>query len=180
LTAIRSLHPSTVWATTRRSGSWSGLDVYFYLGAGAEADAKLRSDGPLAGLEEIIPNMLGDQDLSPVHRFLGQLLSAVEVWRDRFLENARRAGEYTYRPALEDAGALWSECESLYGRGLPFRLEVAQRVQTWFEDDDRDHLHQQLENRTSELWHAEVLGPLSRVSEEFELGQEHDTRDAAA
>jgi hypothetical protein len=103
VTAIRSLHPSTVWATTRRSGSWSGLDVYFYLGAGAETDAKLRSDGPLTGLE-IVRNMQGDQDLSPVHRFPGQVLSALEVWRDRFLENARRAREYTC--------ALWSECEN--------------------------------------------------------------------
>ena len=164
----------------RRSGSWSGLDVYLYLGAGAEADAKLRSDGPLSGLGEIIRNMQGDQGLSPVHRFLGQVLSALEVWRDRFLENARRAGEYTYRPALEAAGALWSECENLYGRGLPFRVEVAQRVQNWFEDGDRDHLHEQLENRINELWHAEVLEPLSRVSEAFELGQETDTRGAAA
>jgi hypothetical protein len=180
LAAIRSLHPSTVWATTRRSGSWSGLDVYFYLGAGAETDAKLRSDGPLNGLEEIVRNMRGLRDLSPVHKFLGQLLATVEVWRDRFLEKARRAGEYTYRPALEGANALWSECEGLYGRGLPFRREVAQRLQGWFEDDERDHLHEQLENRINEFWQTEVLDPLSRVSEGFEIGKDSDTQDAAA
>jgi transcriptional regulator with XRE-family HTH domain len=180
LAAIRSLHPGTVWATTRRSGSWGGLDVYFYLGAGTETDAKLRADGSLNGLEEIVRNMLGIRDLSPVHKFLGQLLVAVEVWRDRFLEKARRAGEYTYRPALEGASALWSECEDLYGRGLPFRREVAQRLQAWFEHDDRDHLHEQLENRINEIWQSEVLDPLSRVSEEFGIAQDPDARDAAA
>ena len=168
LTAIRSLHPSTVWATARRSGSWGGLDVYFYLGTGAEVDAKLRSEGPLSGLEEIIRNLLDDCDLSPVHKYLTQLLARVEVWKTQFLDGVRRAGEYTYRPALEGATALWSECEGLYGRGLPFRMEVAQRVQGWFEDDARDHLHAQLEARINDVWQAEVLDPLTNVSANFE------------
>ena len=167
ITAIRSLHPRTVWATTRRSGSWSGLDVFFYLGAGAESDARLRSDGAFAGLKEVIQNMLGDDDLRPTHDFLKQLLSAVDNWRDSFLVAVSRAGEYTYRPSLEDCAELWSECEDLYGRGLVYRVEVVNKVQEWFEDDERDHLHTQLEDRVGEAWQLQVLQPLSEISEAF-------------
>ncbi len=167
INAIRSLHPRTVWATTRRSGSWPGLDVFFYLGAGAESDARLRSDSTFAGLKEVIKNMLGDEELEPTHDFLRQLLSAVDNWRDSFLEAVSRAGEYTYRPSLEDCAELWSECEDLYGRGLAYRVKVMSKVREWFEHDDRNHLHTQLEDRVDEAWQSQVLQPLNEISEAF-------------
>lgn len=180
VSAFRSLHPSTVWATTRRSGSWPGLDVFFYLGAGTESDARLRSDGRLDGLKEVIRNMLGDDDLSPAHRFLKQLLSAVDNWRDSFLEAVRRSGEFTYRPQLESSDELWSACEDLYGRGLPYRVEVANKVQEWFENDERDHLHTQLESRVDEAWQLQVLEPLNNISEAFAVESNSNDHDAAA
>jgi hypothetical protein len=41
--AVRMVNARTVWATTRRQGRWQNLDVYYYLGAGAAADAKRRA-----------------------------------------------------------------------------------------------------------------------------------------
>ena len=41
LRAIRVLHPRSVWAATRRAGSYWNFDVYQYLGDGASADASV-------------------------------------------------------------------------------------------------------------------------------------------
>jgi hypothetical protein len=166
LNAIRTLHPSTVWASTRRLGAWPGLDVHFYLGTGAEIDAKLRSDRPLNGLEELINNMLGDDGLTPTHRFLQQIMSSLENWKEEFFEAVRGAGENAYRPALAESADLWTECEGLYGQGLAYRLEVASRVQTWFEQDKNDAVHRQLERRISDAWKTHILEPLSKVAAE--------------
>ncbi len=168
LVATRSLHPSTVWATTRRTGSWGNLDVYFYLGLGAEADARVRADKSFNELEGIVRNMAGKADLEPVHKFLNELLANIDLWRESFLDAVRRAGEFTYRPALEDATVLWSECEELYGRGLSFRKEVAATLENWFEADEQGHLHEQLEVRVREAWRRELLKPLRRLSEDLD------------
>ena len=167
LKAIRSLHPSTVWATTRRSGLWPGLDVFFYLGAGSELDARQRSDGVIHGLKEVIQNMLGNNDLEPIHDFLNELLSAVDNWRDKFLKAVRQSGEHTYRPSLKNCDNLWSSCEDLYGQGLPYREKVAKNVQNWFESDKQEKLHIQLEKRITEAWRSEVIQHLSAITEEF-------------
>ena len=173
LIAIRSLHPSTVWATTRRSGLWPGLDVFFYLGAGVESDARQRSDKVFYGIKEVIRNMLGDDDLKPIHDFLKQLLSATDNWRENFLKAVRQSGEHTYRPSLENCDELWSDCEDLYGRGLPYRVEVAKKVKDWFENDELNHLHDQLERRIAEAWRSKILHPLSSISEEFAVESEN-------
>jgi transcriptional regulator with XRE-family HTH domain len=168
LWAIRNLHARTVWATTRRFGTWPNLDVYYYLGAGAEVDAKLRVERTFSELEGVVKYMLGRKDLKPAHKFLKELLSNIEIWHGNFLEKVRRAGEYTYRPVLEDDTDLWPECEGLYARGLPYRTEVAEKVQGWFEDDERSHLHDQLEERIRDSWREDVLDPLAQLSQDVQ------------
>lgn len=71
--ALREQHQRSVWATTNRSGSWPALDVYYYLGIGAAIDAKRRADAAIAGLQELLNNMLGDDTLAPTHGFLREL-----------------------------------------------------------------------------------------------------------
>src|SRR5262245_34701433 len=43
ISAVRSTHARTVWASTRRNGNWSGLDAYHWLGVGTVVDAQTRS-----------------------------------------------------------------------------------------------------------------------------------------
>ena len=163
LYAVRTTHPSTIWATTRRGGSWGNLDVYYFLGTGTATDANLRSRPALHGLGELLRDILDDKELKPAHRFVQQLQSTIPDWNGNLAESTRQAGSLIFRPALEDDDELWDECEDIYGRGRPFRDEVAEKLRYWFEDPVREPLHKRLERAVQETWEQEVLTPLETI-----------------
>jgi hypothetical protein len=170
VSALQTLHPRTVWATTRRRGSWYNLDVFYYLGTGAASEAKRRSDPAIFGLEALIENMLGDSELQAAHGFLEEVRIKAKEWSERFIQTARRAGEETFRPALESASDLWSGCENRWGLGLGYRDDVADLIRDWFLAPERNSLHRLLERRVIAAWEAEIIQPLrslyDNVSEE--------------
>lgn len=160
VSALLSLHPRTVWATTRRQGSWYNLDVFYYLGAGAASEARRRSGPVLHGLEELLNNMLGNPELKAAHGFLEEVRLNAGQWSERFVHVARGAGEHTFRRALENAANLWSSCQDRWGGGPPYRDDIADMVRNWFLDPDRAALHHALERRVLAAWETEVLQPL--------------------
>lgn len=165
VSALRTIHARTVWATTRRQGSWYNLDVFYYLGSGAASEAKRRSDPSIFGLEEVINNMLGNPELEAAHGFLEEVRIKVKEWSERFVQVARRAGEDTFRPALESDLGLWSGCEDRWGGGLGYRDDVADLVRNWFLAPERNGLHSSLERRIRTAWKTEVLQPLRSLYE---------------
>lgn len=172
VSALQTLHPRTVWATTRRQGSWYNLDVFYYLGAGAASEAKRRSDPAIFGLEALIKNMLGDSELQAAHGFLEEVRINAKEWSERFAQAARRVGEETFRPALESAAGLWSDCEDRWGRGLGYREDVSGLVRDWFLAPERDGLHRLLERRVIAAWETEIIQPLrSLYDSELESGR---------
>ena len=159
LGAMRDRHPRTVWAATRRAGSFWNFDVYQYLGDGAAADAKRRCGPAMDGLREIIENRLADASFRSAHSFLEQLLDDVDAWESDFVKAARHHAVAIYRPTLSSSKTIWLECESLYGRGIDgYRNEVASRLECWF--DDHDEFQDEFERRVRRAWKMSVLKPL--------------------
>jgi hypothetical protein len=162
--AVRAVNARTVWATTRRQGRWQNLDVYYYLGAGAAADAKRRARPVFQELEGILGNMLEDSDFETAYEFIAEVRTNSEEWRRGFFEAVRRTGQETFRPALEDATALWSTCENRWGSGGVYRPFVANAMRDWFEDQTK--LHKALEAKIRLAWRTEVLRPLRELCNE--------------
>ena len=130
LEAMRNRHPRTVWAATRRAGSFWNFDVYQYLGDGASADAKRRCGPGIAGLREIIRNKVADDSFRSAHSFLEQLLDHVDAWEADFVKAARHHAVAIYKSALSSAKDLWRDCEDMYGRGIDgYRNEVASELE---------------------------------------------------
>ncbi len=163
MNAVTDIHQRTLWASVRRSGSWDNFDVYYYLGSGGAADARLRTNTIFQEVEGLVKNKLGDHDLAPAHSFLKELSVNIILWRESFLEAVRRSGELTFRPALEDDDAFWSLCEGIYGQGRAFRREVKEKLQDWFESDEHHHLHTAFEERVQRAWHQEFLKPFEKI-----------------
>lgn len=161
--AFRTLNARTIWATTRRSGSWYNLDVFFYLGRGAAADAILRTRSALHGLEVLVSNMLGDDDFESMHGYLHELKENVEEWRSDFIENARAIGEETFRSDLVNDAAFWTKCEGRWGWGAGYRDDVAEMVEEWFEASERENLHSSAERKIKSAWRKDVIKPLKRL-----------------
>lgn len=157
--ALRQRHPRTVWAATRRNGTFWNFNVYQHLGDGAAARAKFRSAPALDGLRAIINNKLADEESATAHGFLGQLLDDLGAWEADFVEAARHHAISVFRPYLSKADELWDGCEEKYGIGLSdYRGDVAQAVQDWFYDNG--NLADKVERRIQRAWRTSILKPL--------------------
>lgn len=156
--AIRSRHPRTLWAATRRNGAFWNFDVYQHIGDGAAADAKRRAGGPVAGLREILANKLADKSFASAHGFLGQLQDDIANWEADFVKAARHHAVTVFKPELASAADLWTECENFYGDGGGFRDEVAATVKAWF--DEQEDLQDEVERKIGRAWQVSVLKPL--------------------
>lgn len=163
LDAISEAHQRTIWATTRRNGTWGNLDVYHHLGAGVAIDAQLRSRQVFGKLDAVIKQMIGDEQLEPAHSFLSELRLSSEDWRSRFLAHVTTAGRELLRAALYEDNDIWAECEQEYGTGPGYRDAIRQRLREWFEDEDRADILMEVEERTRNAWENEVLRPLSEL-----------------
>lgn len=165
LNTVNQANARTVWASTRRSGRWSHLNVYYYLGIGATSDVRRRADTLFTELNGILKNMRDDSELAPAYPFIEVLLSNVVGWRTAFLESVRHAGELSFRPTLEDDDKFWIRCEQLYGRGLPYRAQVAQALGEWFDQEKHQPLHTAFEGRVQKAWRHEVVDQLLRATQ---------------
>ncbi|WP_438010475.1 helix-turn-helix transcriptional regulator [Sorangium sp. So ce321] len=174
----KDVHHGVLWASTRRRGLYSAFNVYFRLGAGAAMDARERSKQFFHGLEEFYAQWKADPTLEGASGLLDSVTSQLEFWRSRFLDACRRAGEETFRPALlepsDHADKLWNSSEGLYGQGLPYRSLVADMFNSWFEDPNREDLHDDLEKRVRTAWKEEVIQPLRRLCQPELVAPEHE------
>ena len=166
LDAVRSRHPRTLWAATRRGGAFWNFDVSQHIGDGEAADAKRRAGAPIAGLRELISNRLADKDFASAHGFLGQLQEDIANWEADFVKAARHHAVTVFRPELSSAADLWAKCENLYGLGHGFRDDVAAAIKAWFEE--HEDLQDEVERKVDRAWKASVLKPLRKAAGEDE------------
>lgn len=159
LRAVKNRHPRTVWAATRRTGSFWNFNVYQHLGDSASADAKRRCTQAIAGLREIIKNKLDDTAFESAHSFLEQLLDDVDAWESDFVKAARHHAVTIYRPALSSDENLWNDCEDMYGRGISgYKEEIASKLESWF--DDHGEFQDKIDRLIERAWKKTVIEPL--------------------
>jgi transcriptional regulator with XRE-family HTH domain len=163
---LSSHYASTVWATTRRQGTWYNLDVYHGLGVGAAREAKRRCSATFDDLTAIVNNLLGNREYRPAHAFLREVLENSLIWKETFLETVHREAAEIFRPALQDDVNFWTECQERWGRGGGYRNDVGKLFRKWFEEPKREPLHRLLEGKTSQAWAEDVLSPLRALCTE--------------
>ncbi len=162
LHTISNRHARTVWAATRRSGSFWNFDVYESLGDGTAAEAMRRSTPAISGLREIIENWIANPESAPARGFLTQVLESLSTWEADFVKAARHHAIAVYKPELSAADDLWQECDNIYGQGQNFRDIVVKKLSEWF--DGHENLQDELERRTRGAWSNSFLKPLSNTA----------------
>jgi transcriptional regulator with XRE-family HTH domain len=167
ISALRGTHARTVWATTRRNGSWSGLDAYHWLGVGTAEDGQSRSQPVLAGIDELLTNMLGDQTLEPARDYLNEIRRTIPTWREDFLKDGTASGREIFRAELFLDDGVWADCVGYWGRGSGYRDRVAYRLEEWF--DSHGHLQAAIEKRVQAAWRKAFLTPLATLCTSLDL-----------
>jgi transcriptional regulator with XRE-family HTH domain len=167
ISAVRSTHARTVWATTRRNGGWSGLDAYHLLGVGTAEDAQARSQPLFSGLDELLANMLGDDKLEPARDHLNELRRTVPLWKESFLKDATVSGREIFRAELYTDDKVWDECVDYWGTGSGYRDRVAGRLEEWC--DAHGDLQAAVEKRVQTAWRESFLVPLATLCMSLDL-----------
>jgi transcriptional regulator with XRE-family HTH domain len=163
LDRLGSVHQRTLWASTRRLGSWNNFDVFFHLGESAASEAKQRSSGIFDELRGLIRNKLGDRELAATHKFLRRLEARIDEWEQAYISTARNLGVSLFKPPLKQDTALWAACESPYGSGNPFCDHVVRTLRAWF--DRHPQLEADFDAKLGEAWKDDFLTQLGAVAD---------------
>lgn len=156
-------YASTLWAASRRSGEYSGLNVVHLVGVGAARDAKLRSESWFSSLEAFLKSLKADEGLTLASRSIDQIAASATASKRAFLEAAQLGGVEVYREPLSQS-RVWSDCASEWGRGPGFKVRVAEHLEGWFGKETK--LKERLEQMVNGLWEQKVIAPLERLVEE--------------
>lgn len=156
-------YASTLWASTRRSGEYTGLNVVHLIGVGAARDAKRRSESWFNSLDAYLKSLKADEGLALANRSIDQIAASAAASKRAFLEAAQLGGVEVYREPLSQS-PVWSACASEWGRGPGFKMRVAEHLESWFATEAK--LKDRLEQMINGLWEQKVIAPLVRLVEE--------------
>lgn len=164
-------YASTLWASTRRSGDYSGLNIIHQIGVGAAKDALLRSRDWFAKIEGHINELKVDEDLALAKHSIDQIRAVADASRRTFLERVQQSAMEIYREPLAQ-NPVWSDCTSEWGQGPGFKNRVAGHLRLWFEDT-RPDLKETLDERVNTLWDRLVIAPLMHLAEEHVVEEKY-------
>ena len=156
-------YASTLWASARRNGEYSGLNILHLVGVGTARDAHLRSERWFNGIEAFLKSLKADEGLALAVRSIDQIAASAAGSKRAFLEAAQRGGIEVYREPLSQS-SVWISCASEWGKGHGFKMRVAEHLEDWFAQ--RADLKETLEAIINGLWEQSVIAPLLRLVEE--------------
>lgn len=165
LSTVRGVrYASTLWASTRRSGEYSGLNIVHQIGVGAARDGRLRSRDWFAKIEGHVNELMADDELLLAKHSIEQIGAVADASRRAFLEGAQRIAMEIYRePLTQDV--VWSNCAAEWGAGPGFKNRVVDHLHKWF-DEVQPGLKETLDKRINTLWERVVIAPLMQMTEE--------------
>lgn len=133
VSAIRSVHARSVWASTRRRGNWRSLDYYYQIGRGARAVAAKYVRTRVADLEAVVRNLMEDDNYSLAHDLLQEVLHQVGSEVQALLHTVELTARAGYKKVLENDAAFWESCETRWGEGIGYRDDIAGLSDNWFQ-----------------------------------------------
>lgn len=156
-------YASTLWASARRSGEYSGLNIVHQVGVGAARDARARCETWFNALDAFLKSLKADEGLTLAARSIDQIRTSAATSKTSFLEAAQSAGMEVYRAPLVQSPA-WASCVAEWGLGPGFKGRVASHLEKWFAS--KSDLKDKLEDVINGLWDQHVILPLLRLAEE--------------
>jgi hypothetical protein len=156
-------YAATLWASTRRNGEYSGLNVVHLIGVGAARDTHQGSEAWFKALAAFLNSLKADEGLSLAERTIDQIAEGAAASKLAFLDAVQDAGVETYREPVTQA-PVWPDCAGEWGRGPGFKMRVVARLEKWFAS--RNDLKDRLEEIVNKQWEQTVILPLLRLVEE--------------
>jgi len=136
LSATRSAHWRTVYASVVRKGDWENLDYAHQLSHGARRIATQMAQPKLTGFKEIAVNLLNDEQFADAYDLVRQTIRVLEDGFDNLVRKVQLVGESIYKDEMRADAEFWRDCSRESGRG--YRDRINDRNKGWFEDRHGD------------------------------------------
>lgn len=135
MTAIRSAHPRTVFASVVREGEWQKLDYAHQLSHGARRIATQVAEPKLLGFKAIAENLLQDEELIDAHDLVRQAVRLLEGGFDTLVSKVKLVGQSIHADEMSEDAQFWAACDGEWGRGGGYRERINSRSRAWFENE---------------------------------------------
>lgn len=163
---LEKTHQRKVWAMVKRNGDWDP-SINFLIGYASRAIAQQQSEKAVGGFKELLTILLDDCEFATTHTFMNQLLQNIDQWHNTFLNDIEEFGKALFYH-ISNAD-FWEECLEIYGSGQPFRKNVIESIEAWFEEETQAKYQDAFLQMVQTLWEQKVLVPIKELCQDEEI-----------
>ena len=159
---IKKTHQRSIAASIGRRGNWENFPVFHILGVGVRTDMNLRSRETFVRIDEQIEVLKSTYaHLLDIKQFLESLQYDLSEWKQEFLRRTELMGRIAFSHYLKGTQTLWNDCETRYGAGSGYKLDVSDIFQRHFEEDGGAiAASNKVEASLTKIWSELVIDPL--------------------
>lgn len=154
-------YASTLWAATRRSGKYSGLNAVHLLGVGASKEVKKRVDFWYAKFDAFLASLENDKDLVLASKTISSVRALAKKSKLELIDEVRAIAIDVYDTPLTGSG-VWEDCAGEWGQGPGFKTRVTNHLDNWF--DDEFELKESLEKSIHQSFAKTLIEPLKQLT----------------
>lgn len=164
LSATRSAHWRTIYASVVRNGEWQNLDYAHQLSHGARRIATQIAEPKLKGFKQIAENLLNDDQLADAHDLVRQTVRVLEDGFDNMVRKVQLVGESIHADEMGVDAEFWRACARESGRG--YRDRINSRNQAWFEEQHHGESDARVVEVIRENWGEAIESVRELLTEE--------------
>lgn len=166
LAAVRSAHPSSVYAAVVRDGEWQHLNYAHQLSHGARRIATWITESKLRGFQEIAKNLLHDDQFEEAHDLVQQAVRILEGGFDSLVRKAQLVGQSIHADEMRGDATFWQELGQEWGRGSGYRDRINRHNQEWFVEGHQGAADRRVIKLVREEWVAAVSSVRELLTQE--------------
>lgn len=153
-------HPSTLWATTRRSGVYGNLNICHVISNAAKSDANERFSEWFSIFKGEINALNADKNLEQAHQFITNIEKYTHDLKNKFLNTVADCGEEVYSNKITTS-PVWLKCVGEWGQGAGFKNRVLRHIDQWFEENQ--NLQSRLDTLIDKFWDEIVISGINAM-----------------
>lgn len=153
-------HASTLWASTRRRGAYTNLNICYAISNSSNSDAIQRFNEWFMLFNGEINSIKADESLLIADKYINDIESFTSGLKNKFLESVCNCATEVFCEKITSS-MIWNACAAEWGRGPGFKIRVLNHIKSWF--DANTSLQDELDKLIEKFWNELVMSKISQM-----------------